>query len=186
MPLNVLSSRHKARKEQIEWWIDGRKEKRRNAECILVSNGDFGIWEITCAERCWLSGEWERAGDLLRPEPQRPVGAAANRQSWCASTNTHMHTGSTAVFGQSTLVCDLLCRGPFWLYIANRITSYLPLPPMPSLEVFDILLLPISWRFRFHESRLCFLKEKIGPDITPNVWVIWHMVILCIRLFFKH
>lgn len=33
-------------------------------------------------------------------------------------TNTYMHTGSTAVFAQSTLVCDLLCRGPPWLTVA--------------------------------------------------------------------
>lgn len=93
------------------------EERRKNAECVLVFNDGSGIWEIMCAEWCWLSGEREGAGDLLRLQPRkpwRPRRDGGNRQPVCAHKHTCMHTGSTAVFGQSTLVRDLLSRGPPW------------------------------------------------------------------------
>lgn len=70
-----------------------------------------------------------------------------------------MHTGWTAVFGQSTLVCDLLCRGPLCLAVAlmnalqkkaQHFSSASSLP-LSAGSLYDIRLHPISQRFGFHQ-----------------------------------
>lgn len=60
---------------------------------------------------------------FIKARAPKPCGDDANRQPVCVHKHTYMHTGSTAVFGQSTLACDLLCRGPPWFFMH----SYLPL-----------------------------------------------------------
>lgn len=106
----------------------------------------------------------------------KPRRDGANRQLVCVHKHTYVHTGSTAVFGQSTVVRDLICGGPLWLRMhANYKNHFIPSPLLLAsqsvLEVYDIHLLPISWRFRFHqvsdEARLCFLKEP-GHSLTPS------------------
>lgn len=96
-----------------------------------------------------------------------------------------MHTGSTAVFGQSNLACDLFCWGPPLLYALVH-SRPLSVSPKSWKYVYDIQIQSISRRFQFHqvsdEGGLCFLKEpghsitnRRLTDVTPNVWVIPHM-----------
>lgn len=139
--------------------------------------------------------EREGAGDSLsgsRPRPQSPVGTAVTH-SLCVYTNTHMHAGSTAVFGQSTLVRELFCGGPLCLSMHfNQKNHFIP-PPLLLVSIYGFRLLPTSWRsrglvqispslwwcqIRFPAGAGSLIRSvipQIGPDITPNVWVILHM-----------
>lgn len=130
-----------------------------------------------CAERCWLSREREGAGDLLRLQPRKamkPRGDAGNRQPVCVYTNTHMCT-------QVRQLC--LDRAPlsvtFFAEVlpgsecSHTFSSAFSPPPLPSFgSINDIHLLPISWRFRFHQvsdgAGLCFLQELDHSSLRHN------------------
>lgn len=132
-----------------------------------------GFEEIMCAERCLLSGEWEGAGNLLRPQPQTPVGTEGADSRVCVHKHTCMHTGSTAVFGQSTVVRDLLCWGPPWLlqpsWMHQKKFKSSPLisvsPSSTSASINDFHLLPLS-------GESSFIKSQMKPDhISCESWV---------------
>lgn len=159
----------------MDWWKE--QQRRKNAECVFVINDGSGIWEIMCAERRWLSGEWEGAGDLLRPQPQSPVGMEVT-DSLCVYTATHIyaHRFDSCVCTEHPCLWPSLLRSSLTLCGPHECASLHTFSSAPSLplsagSIYDIHLLPISWRFRFHqvsdEARLCFLKE-LGHSLTPS------------------
>lgn len=89
-----------------------------------------------------------------------------------------MHTGSTAVFGQSNLACDLPCAGPPTFSAARAVPlSALRRPPESLEDVCGVQRQSVSRTFQLHqvsdEGGLRFpggaapLRNK--SDATPNV-----------------
>lgn len=140
-------------------------------------NDCSGIWEIMCAERCWLSGEREWAGDLLRPPPQNPLRDKGNTHPMngcvCVHKCSDIHTDSTAVFGQSALVCDLCfgrpgLSGPREGAPAKWISSYflISFQSQHWKEKKHVLrFFPVVGHFSCNNTRLSFLKESLVTSI---------------------
>lgn len=120
-PANIKPFLATAQRSEDGWIHVATGNKGMKIECLFFFNDRPGVWEITCAERCWSSGEWEQLWRYISAPATESCGDGAITETPHVCVNTHrytsMGTGWTAVFGQSNLAGDLPHRGPAQFFV---------------------------------------------------------------------